>query len=186
MTPAERVRASKLVSLVLRHQPERIGLALDRGGWASVEELLARLPAHGVVLTRDELQELVDAPDKRRFALSEDGTRIRALQGHSLEVDLGLRPVPPPLQLYHGTVAGSVEDIRSQGLSRRSRQYVHLSADLETARRVAGRRRGPQVILVIEAARLHGDGGRFYLAENGVWLADEVPPAYIRFPGEGA
>jgi len=169
---------------VLRHQPELMGLVLDEGGWASVDDLLARLPSRGLRLTPDELRELVETNDKRRFAFSEDGARIRAVQGHSLPVDLGLSPIAPPERLYHGTVAGRLDAIRREGLSRRSRQHVHLSPDWEGAQRVARRRRGEEAILVIEAGRLHRDGGRFYRAENGVWLAERIPAAYIVFPGD--
>jgi len=125
---------------------------------------------------------VVATNDKRRFSFSDDGLRIRANQGHSVEVDLKLQARQPPELLYHGTVARFVESIRGQGLVRGSRLHVHLSPDEETARRV-GRRRGRPVILVVEAGRMHRDGHPFFLSANGVWLTDAVPPEYLRFPG---
>ena len=173
---------SKFLSLVLRHHPEAIGIALDAGGWVAVDTLLARCRAHGRKLSRAELDEIVATSPKRRFAFSDDGTRIRASQGHSVAIDLGYAPAAPPERLYHGTVASSLAAIRAGGLQRMKRQHVHLSADAETARAV-GARRGRPVILRIAAGRMHRDGHVFYLSANGVWLTDEVPPAYIAVPG---
>lgn len=171
-------QASKLMSLVLRHAPEKIGLQLDAQGWADIDALLRGMAGQGVVLDRQALQALVESNDKQRFALSEDGLRIRASQGHSIQVDLGLEPVEPPAWLYHGTVARFVAAIREQGLRPGERQHVHLSPDRQTAQRV-GARRGAPVILSVAAGRMHADGHVFLRSANGVWLTAHVPPQYI-------
>ncbi|WP_312107961.1 RNA 2'-phosphotransferase [Stenotrophomonas indicatrix] len=171
-------QTSKFLSLVLRHEPGKIGLNLDGQGWANVDELLQKLHAHGQVLDRGGLQDIVATCSKQRFALSDDGQRIRANQGHSITVDLGLVPVEPPPWLYHGTVSRFVGAIREQGLRPGERQHVHLSLDHETAHQV-GARRGAPVILSVHAGRMHADGHVFHRSANGVWLTDHVPPQYI-------
>ncbi|MHC4202810.1 MAG: RNA 2'-phosphotransferase [Planctomycetota bacterium] len=173
---------SKFLSYVLRHRPDEIGVELDPAGWARVAELLDACRRHGTEITREELEEVVATSDKQRFSFSPDGERIRANQGHSVAVDLGLEPLDPPALLYHGTVTRFLDSIRKQGLVRKSRQHVHLSPDEETARRV-GMRRGRPVVLVIEAGRMRRDGYVFYVSANGVWLIDAVPQQYIRLPG---
>ena len=173
------MRLSKFLSLVLRHRPERAGLELDDAGWADVDELVARARVAGVPLTREALVDVVETNDKQRFALSEDGRRIRANQGHSIPVDLGLRPLAPPQRLYHGTTDRAVAAIRREGLTPRGRQHVHLSPDEETARAV-GRRHGAPVVLEVDASRMARDGHVFLLAASGVWLTDHVPPGYLR------
>lgn len=175
-------RASKFLSLVLRHDPARIGIALDDAGWTDVDALLAASAAHGVVISRAELVTLVAESDKQRFALSPDGTRIRANQGHSVEVDLKLAPAEPPAMLYHGTVEAALPSIRAQGLVRGARHHVHLSADVATATKV-GARRGKPTILTIRADAMVAAGITFYRSENGVWLVDHVPPQYIIYKG---
>jgi putative RNA 2'-phosphotransferase len=179
--PPPLVRLSKFLSLVLRHHPERIGLELDGGGWADVEELLEKSRQADVPLTRELLHQIVEENDKRRFALSPDGRRIRASQGHSIPVELELTPISPPELLYHGTAARALESIRRDGLTGRGRQHVHLSGDEETALAV-GRRHGKPVVLKVEAGRMERDGQRFYRSANGVWLTDEVLPSYLVFP----
>lgn len=174
------VRVSKFLSLVLRHDPARIGITLDDAGWTDVDALLAAAGAHGVPLTRDELREIVADSDKQRFALSPDGARIRANQGHSVEVDLQLAPCEPPALLYHGTVDAALPGIREEGLQRGARHHVHLSVEVDTATKV-GRRRGAPVILTIRAAEMHAAGHVFYRSENGVWLVDQVPVRFILF-----
>lgn len=177
----ELVRLSKFLSLVLRHKPEVIGLELDKGGWASVEELLEQTNAHSRHLTMEMLRQVVAENDKQRFAFSADETRIRASQGHSIPVDLGLRSQAPPDYLYHGTAARHLPAIREGGLTAQARHHVHLSSDEATARRV-GSRHGRPVVLSVRASSLHQDGAPFYLSANGVWLVEAVPPAYLEFP----
>jgi putative RNA 2'-phosphotransferase len=172
---------SKFLSLVLRHDPGQIGIELDEAGWTDVAALLAAAERHGVRLTRAELGEIVATSDKQRFALSDDGARIRANQGHSVEVDLQLEVVPPPATLYHGTVDGALAGIRDKGLLRGARHHVHLSADLATATKVGGRR-GKPVVLTIDARAMSEAGHTFYRSTNGVWLVDAVPAAFIAFP----
>jgi putative RNA 2'-phosphotransferase len=169
---------SKYLSLVLRHNPAAAGVTLDAQGWVRVEDLLAGAARHGHSFTRTELAEVVEQNEKQRFAFSPDAQRIRANQGHSVSVDLGFTPETPPEVLYHGTVERFLTSIMERGLDKRSRQYVHLSLDVATARRVGGRR-GEPVILRIAAGSMHSDGFCFYCSANGVWLAERVPPQYI-------
>ena len=181
MDDRRRVKVSKYLAKHLRHQPERIGLTLQPGGWVPVAELLKACAAHGFALSRAELDEVVATNDKQRFAIDGSADRIRANQGHSVDVDLGLPPAPPPATLYHGTAFGTVDAILREGLHPMRRQHVHLSGDVETATRV-GARHGRPVVLVVDAARLHADGHVFYRADNGVWLTDAVPARYLRGP----
>ncbi|MEV4757880.1 RNA 2'-phosphotransferase [Micromonospora sp. NPDC049559] len=177
MEPRRLVLLSKRMSKALRHDPDGAGIALDPAGWVPVDELLAALR-----LNRAELDEIVAGNDKRRFAVARgpDGVeRIRASQGHSVPVDLGLAPVPPPERLYHGTSAAVLPAIRATGLDRGRRHHVHLSTDVETARRVGARRRGEVVVVPVDAAAMARDGHLFYRSENGVWLTDLVPPGYL-------
>jgi putative RNA 2'-phosphotransferase len=175
------VKLSKFMSLVLRHKPGEIGLALDENGWADVAELIARANLKGVRLTHSDLLTVVETNDKKRFALSEDGTRIRASQGHSVEVDLALSPVEPPARLFHGTASRFLESIRAQGLLCGKRQHVHLSPDETTAAKV-GQRHGKPVVLQVLSGEMHHAGRPFYLSANGVWLTDHVPSEYLVFP----
>jgi putative RNA 2'-phosphotransferase len=178
------VRISKLLSYGLRHAPGELGLALDGAGWAEVASVLRSLAARGEQVTAADLAAIVRASDKQRFALSEDGTRIRANQGHSIPVDLGLVPSEPPERLYHGTVARFVGAIRASGLQRGARQRVHLSIDTPTAQAV-GARRGTPVVLVVRAREMHAAGHVFHRADNGVWLTERVPAEYLEFPPHG-
>lgn len=175
------IKISKFLSLVLRHKPQAIGIVLDAEGWVAVDDLLAAARQHGRSISRAQLHEVVATNDKRRFCFSPDGRLIRASQGHTVAVDLGLEPLEPPELLYHGTIAGYLSSIHEQGLLRGKRHHVHLSADRETAVRV-GQRRGHPVVLVVEARRMHADGHKFYRSANGVWLTDTVPPQYLRLP----
>ena len=172
------VRISKFLSLVLRHRPEKIGIGLDQSGWASVERLIEASSRRGFDFTREELQNVVDGNDKKRFSLSEDGLWIRANQGHSIKVELGYAPTAPPEILYHGTAERFSTSIKQQGLIKGKRHHVHLSADVDTATKV-GRRHGKPVVLIIEAGRMRQDGFIFYLSANGVWLTDCVPVQYL-------
>ena len=176
-------RVSKFLSLVLRHQPEKVGIALDREGWVSVAQLLQALEAHGLRLSPDELREVVRTSDKQRFAFSPDGRSIRANQGHSVRVELGYEPEPPPPVLYHGTAERSLPSIRQQGLSRGRRHHVHLSEQEETATAV-GSRYGRPVVLGVASGEMHRDGHLFFRSANGVWLTEHVPARYITFSGD--
>ncbi|MFF1955954.1 RNA 2'-phosphotransferase [Streptomyces sp. NPDC058220] len=181
-SPDERrtVKVSKYLSKHLRHQPERIGIALDANGWVAVDELIRAATEHGFRICRAELDHAVAVNDKRRFTVQ--GDRIRANQGHTVEVDLGLAPAEPPAYLYHGTVAGNLDAIRAEGLRPMLRHHVHLSPDRETATRV-GARRGRPVVLSVDAGAMHRGGLVFHVSANGVWLTDSVPPEFLRFPG---
>ncbi|MET9526646.1 RNA 2'-phosphotransferase [Streptomyces coeruleorubidus] len=174
------VKVSKYLSKHLRHQPARIGLALDEAGWVEIDTLIAAAATHGFPFTRAEVDHVVATNDKRRFAV--EGTRIRASQGHSVEVDLGLPTETPPAYLYHGTVARNLDAIRAEGLRPMNRHAVHLSPDRETATRV-GARRGRPVVLTVDAAAMHHDGHVFQVSANGVWLTQAVPARYLRLPG---
>lgn len=173
---------SKFLSLVLRHQPEVVGMQLDPEGWLPIDELIENANRRGKQLTLELLHEVVATCEKKRFSLSEDGLMIRANQGHSVrDVELNLEAVIPPSVLYHGTVAAFLDSIREQGLLKRSRNHVHLSADIETANKV-GARRGKPVILTIHSNAMHQSDLSFYLSANGVWLTDAVPVSFIQFP----
>ena len=173
------VKISKLLSLVLRHNPGAIGIELDEQGWVEVEVLLAAISKRRQPIDREKLQEVVATNDKKRFAFSEDGLRIRASQGHSLEVDLGLEAVEPPEVLYHGTATRFLDPIMERGLVPGSRQHVHLSADQATAQKV-GARHGKSVILVVDCAAMRAAGAEFYRSANGVWLTAAVAPEFLR------
>lgn len=173
-------RESKFLSLVLRHKPEEIGLQLDKHGWVRVDDLLRKLKKANRKLSRDELAQLVESNDKKRFTLSDDGQRIRAAQGHSIDVDLGLEPQRPPDELYHGTASANLDAIFSEGLTPGRRKQVHLSLDPDTAERV-GQRHGKPVVLRVEAQRMYENGFDFFRADNGVWLTDKVPATYLGF-----
>jgi putative RNA 2'-phosphotransferase len=170
------------MSLGLRHEPAALGLPLDDAGWTSLEALRDGLRSQGEVVPVDDVQEIVRSSDKQRFALSADGLRIRANQGHSVDVELGLLPQVPPEILFHGTSVETLPAIREQGLLRMARTHVHLSADQETAKSVARRRAGPFVLLRVDAAIMHHDGHAFFCSENGVWLTLAVPPRFLHFP----
>jgi putative RNA 2'-phosphotransferase len=170
-------RLGKLLAYILRHRPDAAGLVLDPYGWADVDELVAGLRRMGRRVSAADVHRVADADAKGRYELS--GSRIRAAQGHSVAVDLGLEPRRPPDVLYHGTVERTVASIMESGLRPGSRQFVHLSADVATATAV-GARRGAPVVLAVDAATLHAAGHEFRQASNGVWLTDSVPPEHLR------
>lgn len=178
MNDKERTSISKRLSYVLRHRPGSIGVQVDDAGWVEVEELLDGLALHGLSMTLDMLTEVVDTNPKQRFEFSSDRLLLRARQGHSIEVDLGYEPVVPPDVLFHGTPRVSVESILATGLQKRRRHHVHMSTDRELLLEVA-RRRGPPVLLRIDAAEMHRLGHEFYVTENDVWLTDRVPPEFL-------
>jgi putative RNA 2'-phosphotransferase len=172
------VKVSKYLAKYLCHAPHELGLELQPGGWVPVDDLLAAAEKNGFPISYDELVECVETNDKQRFAFDVSGELIRANQGHSVEVDLQLEEREPPEFLYHGTVERFLPSILEEGLIRGKRHHVHLSKDVETARKV-GSRRGKPVILQVDAGRMHWDGRKFLLSANGVWLTDSVAPAYL-------
>lgn len=174
----ETIEISKFLSYVLRHHPEAIGLELDKGGWASVDRLMECAARDGKKLTQAQIAEVVATNDKKRFSLSDDGLRIRANQGHSIDIELGLTPLEPPEHLYHGTAKQFLKSILKGGLQAQSRHHVHLSQDIETAIKV-GQRHGIPVVLEIASKRMNAEGYQFYRSANGVWLTDKVPPQYF-------
>ena len=168
----------KFLSLVLRHEPSKIGIQLDDNGWADVEELISKCGKHRVSFTKKELDEIVETNNKKRYAYSEDGTKIRANQGHSITVDLEFISVEPPQFLYHGTADRFLNSIEVEGIKKMSRQHVHLSQDKETAINV-GSRHGRVVVLTILAHKMYEEGVAFFQSANGVWLTDYIDPKYI-------
>ena len=170
---------SVLISLVLRHKPEAAGISLDEHGWADIETMMAGMNASGHRIDREMLEEIVRTDEKGRYSLSEDGTKIRANQGHSIQVDVELPVTEPPETLYHGTAQRFAASIEVQGLLPQSRLYVHLSPDPETAEKV-GQRHGQPVIYLVDAGQMHRDGYLFYLSANGVWLTKVVPAPYLK------
>jgi len=180
MNEKEMTKKSKFLSLVLRHEPQAAGVMLDEAGWVAVAELLEGCRRNRIAISRDELQIIVDTSDKKRFALSADGLRIRANQGHSVEVDLKYDPAVPPEFLYHGTATRFADAIREHGLKKMNRHHVHLSLDRDTALKV-GQRHGKPLILTVLSAQMHADGVLFYVSTNGVWLTEAVLPKYLKF-----
>ncbi|CAB3749585.1 MULTISPECIES: RNA 2'-phosphotransferase [Burkholderia] len=176
---SDATRISKYLSYLLRHAPQAIGLQLDPEGWADLDELIAGAARHGHPLDRATIEAVCATNDKQRFALSEDGRRIRAVQGHSTAAVQRRYPAAqPPERLYHGTATRFLASIRAQGLKPGARHHVHLSADRQTALAV-GSRYGVPVILEVDAQRMHRQGHTFFIAENGVWLTDAVPAEYL-------
>jgi putative RNA 2'-phosphotransferase len=174
------VRLSKFLSLVLRHRPEAAGLSLDREGWADLDLLVSAARQRRLARETEDVLRVVAENDKKRFSLSVDARRIRAVQGHSAaDVDLTLVPVVPPERLFHGTAEANLPSILAEGLKPGRRHYVHLSPDAVTARLV-GSRHGKPVVLAVDAAGLHNAGHAIYRAENGVWLTPHVPAAFIQ------
>jgi putative RNA 2'-phosphotransferase len=172
------VQISKAMSKALRHKPQSLGLELSESGWVSVDALLAAFSRKGFSLTRAELEDVVIKNDKQRFAFDETKQNIRASQGHSVPVELGLIALEPPEFLFHGTTTQSVAAILKTGLAKMRRHHVHLSVDTQTALRV-GSRHGKAVILKIRAFEMHRAGHEFFCSQNGVWLADAVPPQFL-------
>lgn len=173
-------KLSVFISLILRHRPEVINISLDKYGYANVDELIKGVNNSGKKLTREILEDIVKTDNKNRYSFNEDKTKIRANQGHSINVDVGLKMAIPPEILYHGTAEKSLDYILLDGIKKMNRLYVHLSDNLETAKKV-GSRHGKPVVLIIDAKRMVEDGYNFYLSDNKVWLTDFVPKKYIKF-----
>ena len=172
------IKLGRFLSLVLRHDPSAAGITLDEHGWADVKKLLDGVRRTGRQIDMETLERIVRENNKLRYSFNEDHTRIRANQGHSLQVDVELRQVVPPQYLYHGTAARFLPSILAEGIKKMGRQYVHLSGDVQTAMAV-GRRHGMPAVLKINAEAMSRDGITFYRSENGVWLCDHVPPEYF-------
>ena len=169
---------SKWLSKHLRHSPEKIGLTLEAGGWVRVADLLEAARSNRITLSRAQLEEVVAGNDKQRFAFDSSGKKIRANQGHSVEVDLQLQPQTPPDVLFHGTATANRESILAEGLHPGRRHHVHLSRDLQTAIAV-GARHGKPLVFRVDALKMNADGFQFFRSDNGVWLTEEVPPQFL-------
>lgn len=172
------VKLGRFLSLVLRHNPDAAGISLDEHGWADVQELLTGVRRSGRQINLETLERIVRENNKQRYSFNADHTKIRANQGHSLQVDVELTPVKPPRYLYHGTASRFLPAIQREGIKKMSRQYVHLSGDVQAAVEV-GRRHGSPVVITINAEAMAHDGVTFYLSENGVWLCEYVAPEYF-------
>lgn len=169
---------SKFLSFVLRHRPQEINLILDANGWANVEELIQKSADKGTIFSKNELEIIVETNEKKRFTFNDDKTKIRANQGHSIEIDLALTPVSPPIHLYHGTAEKNLETILKKGILKMNRQHVHLSLEKETALQV-GSRHGKPKILTVLSGQMNNDGLLFFQSKNGVWLTEFVDSKYI-------
>jgi putative RNA 2'-phosphotransferase len=178
MEPHQLKPISKSLSYVLRHRPDSVGLELEAGGWVTVESLLDAFRKSGKTLSSEILQQVVANNDKQRFEFSDDGLRIRARQGHSVEVELGYEAATPPELLYHGTAKRNLDSIFAQGLLKGRRHHVHLSTNKETMIQVA-MRHGKPVVLVVQSAQMYAAGHEFFVTGNKVWLTDHVPPQFI-------
>ncbi len=181
MNEKELKKKSKFLSLVLRHQPEAIGIELDESGWVGVQDLLDGMNRNGKGISSETLEQLVSTSDKQRFAFSDDKRRIRANQGHSVNVELGYQAATPPDRLYHGTPAQYVDAISREGLKKMNRHHVHLHLDTSVASSV-GQRRGKPVLLAVQSGAMQAAGFEFFVTPNDVWLVDNVPTEYIEFP----
>lgn len=171
-------KLSRFLSLVLRHKPEEIGVELDEHGWANVDQLIQKMGQAGKAVNRGKVEWIV-TENADRFSLSEDRKRIRANEGHTVKIDLGLEAIEPPEVLYHGTADRLMKSIEARGLQKRGRQHVHLTDDFKEAK-LTGMRHGAPAILLVEARRMWLDGWKFYLTETGVWLTDqEIPVRYL-------
>ena len=170
---------SKFLSLILRHKPELIDLRLDKYGWTRVDELIEKSRANGKDLDHETLKDIVVTNEKQRFSFNGDKTKIRANQGHSIPIDLGLEPIEPPAILFHGTAEKYLADILQLGLQKKGRHHVHLSADIATALAV-GKRHGKPVVLEISASEMFRQGFKFFVSENRVWLTEEVPRKFLK------
>lgn len=178
MNESDKRRIGKFISLALRHDPKMIGLAMDEHGWVEVADLISKSAKRNVVFSKKDLDEIVSTNDKKRYAYNDDETKIRANQGHSIQVDLQFVEKKPPMFLYHGTAERFVSEIKEGGIQKMSRQYVHLSEDKDTAIKL-GSRRGKPYIFIVLAQQMFNEGCVFYQSENGVWLTDFVALKYL-------
>lgn len=183
MKPHQLKPISKSLSYVLRHRPDSVGLELETGGWITVAAILDAFRRSGKEVSEEILKEVVAQNDKQRFEFSDDGLRIRARQGHSVEVELGYEPAVPPEVLYHGTATRNLESIFEQGLRKGRRHHVHLSTNRETMLQVA-MRHGKPTLLAIQSEQMHLSGHEFFVTGNNVWLTEHVPPEFISVSNE--
>lgn len=174
------VRIGKFISLILRHKPEIIKIKLDENGWADVNYLIKGISRTEKDFNFDLLKEIVETNNKKRYEFNQDYTKIRACQGHSINVDLELSPAEPPEILYHGTADRFLSSIRTSGIKKMTRQHVHLSKDYETAINV-GARHGKVVVIKVLAGKMYRDGKKFFISKNGVWLTDNIAVKYLEF-----
>lgn len=175
----DEVKLSKFLSLILRHQPEIVGVKLDENGWTDTQTLIEKINQTDLTIDLETLISLVENNPKKRFAFNDSGDKIRANQGHSIEVELGYKSQEPPIHLFHGTGEKSVDSILANGLEKRNRHHVHLSVDLETALKV-GQRHGKPYVFKVLAGQMFNDNFEFYLSDNGVWLTESVPAKYLK------
>lgn len=168
-------KKSKYLSLLLRHDPSQAGLSLDCAGWTDVRALL-----HAVGWSMSELEEIVSTDEKKRYEFDQYKTKIRASQGHSVDVDLGYEIKIPPEYLYHGTSRDNLDSIKSSGLLKMERHDVHMFADKDLALDIAKKRRKNPIVLAISSGQMSTDGFEFNLSANNVWLVKTVPPSYLR------
>lgn len=175
----DKTEVSKFISLILRHKPEIIGITLDSHGWANVNGLIQGIKVRYPEFSQELLEDIVKDDEKQRYSFDSGHELIRANQGHSIQVDLDLLPTCPPEILYHGTGIKYADSIDKEGLVHGSRQYVHLSSDIDTATKV-GRRHGQSVIYCVDSRKMYEDGIQFYKSVNGVWLVDIVPAKYLK------
>lgn len=172
------IQLSRFISLILRHKPEVVGLSLDSQGYLNVDSLIKGVVNSGRFIDKQILDEIVESDDKQRYSYNMNKTSIRANQGHSIKVDLGLARQTPPKVLYHGTALKFKDSILSEGLNKKSREYVHLTDNIDTAISV-GSRRGEPVIFEVDSEKMDKNGCEFLLSENNVWLVDKVPSEFI-------
>ena len=173
------IKTSKFLSLVLRHKPEVIGINLDNQGWVDVEELIEKINSNGRTIDFELLAEVVRTNNKKRFAFNQDQTKIRASQGHSLDIELGYSPSTPPDVLYHGTASQFLDSIMKSGLIKGNRHHVHLTDNIDTASNV-GQRHGELAMLEVDSKSMFEKGYHFYVSENGVWLTENVPTEFLK------
>lgn len=175
----QEIHISKFLSLVLRHKPETIGIQLDQNGWVDIVELIEKSNKYGIQFDREILNYIVVNNSKKRFAFNDVLDKIRASQGHSVDIELGYKNQEPPEILFHGTNEKSVQSILEKGIEKRNRQQVHLSSDLETAIMV-GKRHGSPIVFSILASEMYKENYEFFISENGVWLTEYVPSKYLK------
>lgn len=179
MNNDKQIQISKFLSLVLRHRPEMIGIQLDKNGWTDIRDLIEKANHYGISFDRETLHQIVAINSKKRFAFNESMEKIRASQGHSIDIELGYEKRKPPAILFHGTCDRFVDSILKTGLEKRGRQHVHLSSDLDTSITV-GQRHGKPFVFKVFAEQMYNDDFEFFISENGVWLTDNVPTKYLR------